>query len=146
MGRCAGSNVVFDMAIFVGEALIAQCPKLYWDDFPDAFPYITDVAQRKSHIRFVTWLKKDRGSGFQRPTVTGFRNPLTSWDPFLDMGNYASKLVSFETIDKLIADKRRTSSKLWRFHTTEIARAFDGFINWYQSKTISAGLIARDGY
>jgi hypothetical protein len=86
VGDCIGSNVVFDMATFMGEALIDQCPKLFWDAAPFVLPY---------DAKLVLMLKKDKGSGFQRPTITGFRNPHMNWDPFLEMGNYTQECWFF---------------------------------------------------
>jgi hypothetical protein len=98
LGDCIGSNVVFDMTTFMGEVLIAQCPKLFWDVNPYILPYDT---------KLVSILKKDKGSGFQRPEITGFRNPLMKWNPFLEMGNYIFRFILWRTTPNLIEERKK---------------------------------------
>jgi hypothetical protein len=64
-GENAGMNVVFDMGIALGEAIIASCPKLHWD-----FDPVSAILPKTTKM-----LKRTPGLGFQRPTLTGFDNP-----------------------------------------------------------------------
>jgi hypothetical protein len=70
-GDTAGMNVVFDMGIAFGEAIIANCPKLRWD-----FDPISAVLPRTARM-----LKRTPGLGFQRPMLTGFDNPAYQCTP-----------------------------------------------------------------
>jgi hypothetical protein len=139
LGDCIGSNVVFDMATFIGEALISQCPKLFWDINPFVLPY---------DAKLVSILKKDKGSGFQRPTITGFRNPLMNLDPFSEMRNYISSLLLWRTVPNLIEERKTISKKRWNEDKLRLElRSFDAKIVEYKDKrTLPPGISARDGY
>jgi hypothetical protein len=60
-----GNNIVFDMGIALGEAAIAKCPDLRWD-FDPLSSILPRIARR---------LKREPGTSFQRPMLTGFNNP-----------------------------------------------------------------------
>ncbi|KAA5594931.1 hypothetical protein F1193_16895 [Blastochloris sulfoviridis] len=65
MGNYARCNVLFDMGIAYGEIIIACCPRLHWDVDP-----VSAVFPRMARA-----LKSSSGTGFQRPTLTGFADP-----------------------------------------------------------------------
>jgi hypothetical protein len=135
-GLYAGSNVVFDIATFVGGALIAQCPGLYWDENPFT----------ANDAKLVCILKKDKGSGFQRPSITGFRSPLMSWDPFLEIGNYISSLILWRTLPNLIAQRKKMTKHRWREKIiNQEIRSFDAKISEYKSKrNLPSGIAPGD--
>lgn len=64
-GENATYNVLFDMGIALGEALIANCPKLHWDVDP-----VSAVLPRTAKI-----LKRYSGMSFQRPQLACSDNP-----------------------------------------------------------------------
>jgi hypothetical protein len=70
-GENAGHNVLFDMGIALGEAIIACCPKLRWDVDP-----ISAILPRTAKM-----LKREAGMSFQRPELTGFDNPVGTASP-----------------------------------------------------------------
>jgi hypothetical protein len=64
-GESAGHNVIFDMGTMLGEAIVANCPKLRWD-----FDPISGLLPNEAKV-----LKQSPGSSCQRPMLTGFDNP-----------------------------------------------------------------------
>jgi len=62
----AGNNVVFDIGLALGEAIIANCPKLRWD-----FDPISAMLPSTARLR-----KQTSGMGFWRPVLCGFDNPV----------------------------------------------------------------------
>ena len=86
-GSSAGCNVVFDMGITLGEFLITNCPKLYWDLDP-----ISAVLPRTG-----TMLKREFGMSFQRPSVTGSENPASSWPALHHMHTFAHHRMHWTT-------------------------------------------------
>jgi hypothetical protein len=95
-GEGAGCNVVFDVGIAFGEFLIANCPNLRWDMDPIS-------ALRPNEARI---LKREFGSSFWRPELTGFENPHWGVNPLHDTYLYATQLedvVTFAGMKKLHA-------------------------------------------
>lgn len=115
-GEGAGCNVLFDMGVAFGEFIIANCPKLRWDMDPIS-------AVRPNEARA---LKREFGTGFQRPMLTGFNNPDWGKDPIGDMRIYAWQLkllTTFAGIAKFYElhrnNRRRYKSRLTTiFHVT----------------------------
>jgi hypothetical protein len=70
-GENAGYNVIFDMGIMFGEAMIAGCPNLRWDVDP-----ISAILPRTARQ-----LKRELGMSFQRPELTGFDDPAGTVHP-----------------------------------------------------------------
>jgi hypothetical protein len=78
--KFAGCNIIMDMAIFFGEAIITNCPKLYWrmNDWP-LQPNLAKEARR------------DFGSQLLRPCIAGYENILTRPNPLYSALSYALK-------------------------------------------------------
>jgi len=91
-------------------------------------------------------MKKDRGSGFQRPCVTGFRNLLTSWNPFLDTGNYVSGLTKAATRERLVLINMGVTRRLQMRHLYEISSRFNALISDYSDKRLPPRLNPSNGY
>lgn len=87
MGENAGMNVVFDMGITLGEAIIANCPKLHWD-----FDPISAILPSTARM-----LKRTPGLGFQRPMLTGFDNPAYQSIPLEDAFYFALHMMQLMT-------------------------------------------------
>ena len=133
---CVGSNVVFDIATFLGEALIARYPKLYWSEYP----------YDKSELREVEKLRKEKGTGFHRPQVTGFINLLSHWNPFMDVGNFVSSCIMFATLEHLIAQKRYLSSKRWNHIKFGLVGHYDRYCWGYDTRQLATGIAPREGF
>jgi hypothetical protein len=92
-GENAGMNVVFDIGITLGEAMIANCPKLHWD-----FDPISAILPGTARM-----LKRTPGLGFQRPMLTGFDNPAYQSTP-LEVAFYLAlhmtKMTTVEGVEK----------------------------------------------
>jgi hypothetical protein len=82
-GENAGLNVLFDMGITLGEAIIANCPKLRWD-----FDPISALLPRTGE-----WLKQTPGTSFQRPELTGFDDAITRKMPLLYVSGFADEMA-----------------------------------------------------
>jgi hypothetical protein len=82
IGENAGLNVLFDMGIILGEATIANCPKLYWE--VDPISAILPSTARQ--------LKKASGASFQRPMLTGFDDPVFGKLPLHDVYLFAYQM------------------------------------------------------
>jgi hypothetical protein len=82
-GENAGHNVLFDMGMTLGEAIIANCPKLRWD-----FDPISAILPSKAKL-----LKETSGMSFQRPMVTGFENPAYGVHPFHQVYTFAFNMM-----------------------------------------------------
>jgi hypothetical protein len=82
-GENAGHNVVFDMGIALGEAIIANCPKLRWD-----FDPISAMLPSTAKL-----LKRTPGVGFQRPVLTGYNNPAYEVAPLEKAGFFARQMM-----------------------------------------------------
>jgi hypothetical protein len=93
-GENAGYNVIFDMGITLGEAMIASCPKLRWDVDP-----ISAILPRTARQ-----LKRERGMSFQRPKLTGFDDPAGSVHPLHRVWgfahNMACNMTTFDGINR----------------------------------------------
>jgi hypothetical protein len=86
-GNNAGCNVLFDMGITLGEFLIANCPKLYWDIDPTS-----SILPRTAKM-----LKRESGMSFQRPEVTGSDNPAWSWPSLHYVHTFAHQMMYLTT-------------------------------------------------
>jgi hypothetical protein len=82
-GDNVGQNVVFDMGITLGEAIIANCPKLRWD-----FDPISTILPSTAKL-----LKRTPGVGFQRPTLTGYDNPAYECHALNEVGLFARQML-----------------------------------------------------
>ena len=98
-GENSGMNVLFDIGITLGEAIIANCAKLHWD-----FDPISEILPRTARM-----LKRTPGLGFQRPMLTGFDNPAFESIP-LEVAFYFAldmmKLTTVEGIEKFESQPR----------------------------------------
>ena len=90
-GTAVGCNALFDTGIVFGEFLIANCPKLRWEMDPIS-------ALRPNAARV---LKRELGSGFQRPELTGFQNPHWRACPLHELWTFAHQLAAITTISGL---------------------------------------------
>jgi hypothetical protein len=86
-GENAGMNVVFDMGITLGEAIIASCPKVHWD-----FDPISAILPKTARM-----LKRTPGLGFQRPMLTGFDNPAHQSIPLENVFYFALHMMQLMT-------------------------------------------------
>jgi len=92
MGENAGHNVLLDMGITLGEAIIANCPKVHWD-----FDPISAILPRTAQM-----LKRSRGLSFQRPMLTGFDNPAYGPKPLHDVYGFADRMMhSMTTLEDI---------------------------------------------
>src|SRR5262249_22936752 len=90
IGENAGHNVLFDMGIMCGEAVIANCPKVHWD-----FDPLSAILPRTAKM-----LKRSRGLSFQRPMLTGFDNPAYTPHPLHDVWGFAHQMAhSMTTVE-----------------------------------------------
>lgn len=88
-GENAGMNVVFDIGITLGEAIIANCPKLHWD-----FDPTSAILPRTARM-----LKRTPGLGFQRPMLTGFDNPAYQSMPLENAFYFALDMMKLTTVE-----------------------------------------------
>jgi hypothetical protein len=86
-GENVGNNVIFDMGIMLGEAMIASCPNLHWDVDP-----ISAILPRTARQ-----LKREAGMSFQRPMLTGFDDPASSKSPLHDVYIFACQMMDHMT-------------------------------------------------
>jgi hypothetical protein len=86
-GENVGCNVVFDMGITLGEAVIANCPKLRWD-----FDPISAILPNEAKV-----LKRTSGMSFQRPRLTGFDNPAYGIAPLHEVNTFAISMMQYTT-------------------------------------------------
>lgn len=86
-GKHAGLNVVFDIGITLGEAVLAHCPKLCWDFDPTS----AILPAKAAHS------KKIAGAGFWRPRLAGFENPAATVAPLGDAWTVAARMRSDTT-------------------------------------------------
>lgn len=86
-GEYAGHNVIFDMGIAFGEAVIASCPKLRWEVDP-----ISGVLPRTANM-----LKREPGMSFQRPKLTGFDDPTADASPLHTVHGFARQMLLYTT-------------------------------------------------
>jgi hypothetical protein len=95
-GDNTGYNVLFDMGIALGEAIIANCPKLRWDMDPIS----------ASLPRETKRLKGTPGMSFQRPMLTGYDNPVFGKTPLHSVYLFAAlmmrNLITFGGINGFI--------------------------------------------
>jgi hypothetical protein len=97
-GENIGHNVVFDTGIFLGEAILANCPKLRWDFDP------TSAVLPKSAKE----LRETPGMSFWRPAITGFDNPAyrvsvlhKAYEFSSIMMNYTTSVEGWERFNRL---------------------------------------------
>jgi hypothetical protein len=106
------------MGITLGEYLIANCPKLYWDIDPTS-----PVLPRTAKMR-----KGESGSSFQRPEVTGSDNPAWGWPPFHYVHSFAHQMMYLTTHPRACryyrqnkADRRLTRDALLNKFTRAVS-------------------------
>jgi|GEM_PF-2514583 len=110
IGNEIGCNVLFDMGIALGEALIANRSELHWDLAPT-------LAILPSTAKV---LKKSAGMSFQRPEIAGFNNPAWSWPALHYVYGFSHDMVTYLTTFKGLkrfhrrskADRRRVQGAL----------------------------------
>jgi hypothetical protein len=89
-GENAGHNVLLDMGIALGEAMIASCPKLRWHVDP-----ISEILPRTAKL-----LKGEAGMSFQRPKLTGFDDPVGTASPLHQVFGFAHQMsINMTTFD-----------------------------------------------
>jgi hypothetical protein len=81
-GKYTGYNIIFDMGITLGEAIIANCPKLRWD--PD--PVSAVLPHRARQL-------KRTSTGFQRAMLTGFDDLVSCRIPLEDAYSFARQMM-----------------------------------------------------
>ena len=86
-GENAGCNVLFDLGIALGEAIIANCPGLHWEV----------ESQSASLPKTARRLKKTPGMSFQRPQISGFDNPTYHATPLHQVYMFAFSMVATTT-------------------------------------------------
>ncbi|MBN3792227.1 hypothetical protein [Burkholderia sp. Ac-20353] len=116
-----GCNVVFDMGIAIGESMIAQCPKLYWDMDP-----ISAILPRMARS-----MKNESGTSFQRATITGFENPATWKAPLHDIYIFSAEMQLYVMTFKGIRRLRRKPRSLRREKLGTILSGFDAGVRAY---------------
>lgn len=81
-----GHNVLFDLGITLGEAILANCPKLRWQLEP-------------SHLLPQTsrMLKRTSGMSFQRPQIGGYTNPVYRITPLHQVYMFAFDMLTNTT-------------------------------------------------
>lgn len=97
--------MLFDMGIALGEAIIANCPKLHWDVDP-----VSAILPRQARI-----LKRTPGMSFQRPMLTGYENPVFRKIPLHDVYTFAAQMMRYMlTLDgrKRLGALRRDDRRL----------------------------------
>jgi hypothetical protein len=118
-GANAGCNVVFDMGITLGEFVIANCPKFYWDVDP-----VSALFPRTARM-----LKRESGMGFQRPELTGSDNPASHWAALHYVHSFAHHMMWLTTHPSACRHYRRPRPAR--------RRALDELLNNFKS-TLSA--------
>ena len=86
-GENVGLNVLFDMGIALGEAIIANCPKIHWDIDP-----VSALLPATAKL-----LKQTSGTSFQRPSLTGFDNPAYEVMPLHRTYLFAARMMRSTT-------------------------------------------------
>jgi hypothetical protein len=119
-GENAGMNVVFDMGITLGEAIIASCPTLHWD-----FDPISAILPKTARM-----LKRTPGLGFQRPMLTGFDNPAYESKPLEVTFYFALHRMNLTTVDGIekFHDQPRGFK---RFDLEQLVRVFKDTLQNY---------------
>jgi hypothetical protein len=85
-GDNAGQNVVFDLGITLGEAILANCPNLRWQLTP------THLLPQTSRM-----LKRTPGMSFQRPQIGGYTNPVYRLTPLHHASTFAFQMMQYTT-------------------------------------------------
>jgi hypothetical protein len=87
-----GHNILFDVGIIFGDAIISNCPNLRWEIDP-----ISAVLPRTAER-----LRRSSGMSFQRPMLAGFNNPATYKSPLHDVYIFAAQMMyNCTTLDRL---------------------------------------------
>jgi hypothetical protein len=120
-GENAGMNLVFDMGITLGEAIIANCPKLHWD-----FDPISAILPRTARM-----LKRTPGLGFQRPMLTGFDNPAYKSIPLEVVFYFALQMMKQMTTVESIEKFRRQPRGFRRLDLEQLVRVFKDTLQNY---------------
>jgi hypothetical protein len=117
----AGCNVVFDMGIALGEFVIVNCPKLHW-----ALDPLSSVLPRQAKF-----LKRDQGSSYQRPRLTGSDNPVWSESPLHQVFTFAGEItrctLTIEDRIKFYNRSKRSRATV----TNYLSTLFDSIISNY---------------
>jgi hypothetical protein len=86
IGENAGHNVLFDLGITLGEAILVNCPKLRWQLYPS---YLLPQTSRM--------LKRTSGMSFQRPQIGGYTNPVYTVTPLHQVYMFAFDMLANTT-------------------------------------------------
>jgi len=119
-GENAGYNVLLDMGITFGEAILANCLKLRWELDP-----ISAILPKTGKL-----LKQTSGMSFQRPLVYGFENPAYVVAPLHKVYDFAFNMMVYTTS----VDGIRRFRQLHRFERRLIC---DSLSNLY-SETLNS--------
>ncbi len=122
-GNNSGCNVVFDMGIALGEAIIANCPKLQWDYDP-----ISAILPREARL-----LKRSPGMSFQRPMLTGFDNPAARKSPLHDVFIFAAEMHFYMRTFKGIVRYFGSQGMLRHFTRDVLLNDFNAALQDYPS-------------
>jgi hypothetical protein len=133
-GENVGYNVVFDMGITFGEAILANCPKLRWD-----FDPISAILPNEAKL-----LKETSGMSFQRPLIYGFENPAYEVTPLHKVYDFAFSMMVYMT-------SAEGNKRFHRLHRFNQRLACDALGNLYRQalknypEADSAGLLRDMG-
>jgi len=120
-GENAGMNVLFDMGITLGEAIIASCPKLHWD-----FDPISTILPGTARM-----LKRTPGLGFQRPMLTGFDNSAYQSIPLEVAFYFALHMMQLMTTVEGIKKLHDQPRGFRRFDLEQLVRVFKDTLQNY---------------
>lgn len=85
IGAHAGINVLFDLGIALGEAILANCPELRWELDP-----LSKLLPNTGKL-----LKQTSGISFQRPLISGFENPAYRVTPLHQSYTFAFWMMTY---------------------------------------------------
>jgi len=83
VGQETGNNIIFDLGILLGETILLSCPLLRWDLDP-----ISKLLPKTGKV-----LKETSGMGFQRPLISGFKNPAYRVTPLNQINLFAYNMM-----------------------------------------------------
>jgi hypothetical protein len=118
-----GCNVVFDAGVTFGESIIANCARLRWEMGP-ASPAFTE--------KDIKELKRDFGSGFQRPEITGFIDLLIAVDPLSDIEYCAAQMrkgITYEGRKRYFGELGLSIRKIERYPALRFDVVLDAYNN-----------------
>jgi len=120
-GENAGCNALFDMGITMGEFIIANCPKLYWAVAPTALLLPRTTRERK----------RDPGSSYQRPALTGSDSPSWSYEPLNDVYIFARQMQNNVTSFKASKSFNMLHKESRRLIREQLLNGFESTLKYY---------------